>query len=308
MKTKISAVISAYNEEEKIEACLKSLAFVDEIVFVDNSSTDKTIAIAKRYTSSIFKRPNNLMLNTNKNYGFTKAKNDWILSLDADEQITKELAEEINKTIETQTDISGYWILRKNILFGKWIQNGIWWPDYQLRLFKKEKGRFPEKHVHEYLEVEGKTEKLQEAFIHENYSSISQFMYKLDKIYTENEVKNFIEKGRKITWSDSIKFPIQDFVKTFFAQKGYKDGLHGLVLSLLQAFYAEIVFAKIWEKEGFQQKKISLTDIAGELKKSHLEIQYWLHTAFIEEEKNIVGKIKHRLSRRKAKRNLDNLN
>ena len=145
----LSVIISAWNEEAKIKRCLASVSWADEIIFVDNSSTDETSRIAKQFTSKVFKRPNNPMLNVNKNFGFSKATSDWILSLDADEEITKELAQEIRSAINAQNELSGYWIPRKTILFGKWIMHGLWWPDKQLRLFKKNKGKFPGIHVYE---------------------------------------------------------------------------------------------------------------------------------------------------------------
>src|SRR5258708_9271721 len=174
----LSIVISAYNEEKKIEDCLKSASFADEIILVDNSSSDRTVEIAKKYAPKIFTRPNNPMLNVNKNFGFGKTKSDWVLNLDADERISPELQTEIKKTLKNPS-AEGYWLPRKNIIFGKWIQSDFWWPDYQLRLFKKNKGKFPEKHVHEYLKVEGETQKLQHPLVHENYSSIDQFIYKM---------------------------------------------------------------------------------------------------------------------------------
>src|SRR5882762_11573536 len=213
-KFTLSVVISAFNEEKRIARCLESVEFADEIIFVDNSSADNTVAIAKKYTKHIFTRENNFMLNVNKNFGFTKATGDWILCLDADERVTPELAEEIKNVLDRrqetkdQKPINGYWIPRKNIIFGKWIQNSIWWPDYQLRLFKKGEGKFPEKHVHEMMHVNGKLEKLENPMIHDNYSSISQYLYKLDRIYTENEVQNFLAQGKKITWIDALRFPI----------------------------------------------------------------------------------------------------
>src|SRR3989344_3655909 len=151
---KISVVISAYNEEAMIEDCLKSVKdLADEIIFVDNTSTDKTVEITKKYTKKIFVRENDpVMLNRNKNFGFTKATGDWILSLDADERLTPELSAEIRNSIRAHQFVA-YEIPRKNIIFGKWIQHSIWWPDYNLRLFRRGKGKFPEKHVHEKLVV-----------------------------------------------------------------------------------------------------------------------------------------------------------
>lgn len=303
MKQTISVVISAYNEEEKIKDCLESVKWADEIIFVDNTSQDKTVDIAKKYTTKIFKRENNLMLNVNKNYGFSKATSDWILSLDADEHVTPELREEIEQVLSKGSQAEGYLISRKNIIFGKWIQHSIWWPDYQLRLFKKGKGKFEELHVHELIKVEGEVEKLQEPLIHENYSSASQYLYKLDHIYTENEAQSFIKAGKKLHWIDAIRFPVGDFLKTFFLQKGYKDGLHGLVLSILQAFYTEVVFLKIWEKEGFKETNNEnfLKEVIKEFTKAYFEFKYWILTSYINESKNSFKTFFYKIQRRIVK-------
>lgn len=298
---KLSIVISAYNEAKRIALCLDSVQFADEIIFIDNSSQDETAKIARKYTKKIYKKPNNPMLNVNKNFGFTKATGDWILSLDADEQITQELAQEIRSKIDIgEGTINGFWIPRKNMIFGKWIQHGLWWPDYQLRLFRTGKGKFEEKHVHEMLIVDGQTEKLSEPMTHDNYSSISQFLYKLDRIYTESEVENFLSAGKKVTGMDALNFPIRDFLKTFFAQEGYKDGLHGLVLSLLQAFYSFIVFAKIWEKQGFQEYNSPnfLIELGNRSKIFFEEMKYWYLTAFISGSHNILQKLLCKIQRK----------
>ena len=241
---KISVVISAFNEEKNIKDCLESVKWADEIILVDNSSTDKTVDIAKKYTAKIYKRPNLVMLNKNKNFGFTKATGEWILNLDADERVSEELAKEIKLKIKNN-NIFGYFMPRKNIIFGKWIEHGLWWPDYQLRLFQRGKGKFACQHVHEKIQVKGKTAKLKSPLIHYNYQTVSQFIQKMDRIYTENEVENLERAGKKIAWFDAIRMPARDFLSVFFAREGYKDGLHGLVLALLQSFYALVVFAKV---------------------------------------------------------------
>lgn len=296
---KLSVVISAFNEEKKIQDCLESVKWADEIVFVDNSSTDKTAEIAKKYTGKIFTRPNNPMLNVNKNFGFTKATGEWILSLDADERITPELTKEIKELIAHNSSlVNGYWIPRKNIIFGKWIQSDMWWPDYQLRLFRRGKGKFPGIHVHEMVTVEEETEKLQESLLHYNYETVSQFLYKMDKIYTENEVKHILKGGKSLDWFDAIRMPANDFLKTFFAQKGYKDGLHGLVLSILQAMYMEVVFAKVWERQGFKEHEIDLHSLKEEGRKMRREMQYWFLTARMEETKDLLEKMFLRIQRK----------
>jgi len=299
---KLSVVISAYNEEKKIEDCLKSVSFADEIIFVDSSSTDETVEIAKKYTSRIFTRPNNPMLNVNKNFGFSKAKSEWILSLDADERVTLELKEEIKSTIEQLSNrtIDGFWIPRKNIIFGKWMQHTGWYPDYQLRLIRRGKGEFPEKHVHEMIVVEGQTERLDNSIVHYNYDTIFQFIQKLINIYAPNEAEQMLEKGYKFAWQDAISLPLKEFLSRFFAREGYKDGFHGLMLSMLMAFYYFVVFAVIWEKQGFKSidDKDILKKTEAEFSKAHKDILFWMGKERIKQIKNPIKKSAYKLLKR----------
>lgn len=292
--SKLSVVISAYNEEEKIKDCLESVKWADEIILVDNSSSDKTRNVAKNYTSKIFKKENNLMLNINKNFGFTKATCDWILSLDADERVTSELALEIKYQMSNikNEEISGYWIPRKNIIFGKWIEYMGWYPDYQLRLIRRTKGKYPERHVHEMIAVEGETAHLKENIIHYNFETVSQFLRKHIVIYAPNEASELLRKGYNLDWKDLIRFPLNEFLSRFFARKGYKEGFHGLIISMLMAFYHLVIFALIWEKKGFDSIKVEkiLDNTEKELKKSHKEIMYWVLNEKIERTKNLVSK------------------
>ena len=124
----ISVVISAYNEEQNIKDCIESVVdFANEIIVVDNSSTDKTQEIAKKSGAVIYVQENDpKKIDLQKNFGFEKAKEEWILSLDADERLTPKLAQEITKTLSSDSHTSGYYIPRKNIIFGKWIKNSIW--------------------------------------------------------------------------------------------------------------------------------------------------------------------------------------
>jgi len=279
---KVSAVISAFNEEKNIARCLGSLSFADEIVIVDNSSTDKTVEIAKKYTTKIFTQKNNPSeIDLQKNFGFAKATGDWILSIDADEEVSKELAEVIKNILKAKpssiANINGFWIPRKNFMFGKWIkENTGWYPDYQLRFFRKGKGKYESQHVHEDLFVEGETEKLKEHIIHHNYDSIEQYVKKI-LIYAPNEAEEYLRGDYKFSYFDVIRFPLNDFMAWFFARKGYKDGFHGLVLALMQAFYHFLVFAFIWEKQGFKEydKEDFLKDTEEEFKRAGKEILFW---------------------------------
>lgn len=286
---KVSVVISAYNEEEKIEECLLSVKEIAaEIVLVNSGSTDRTVEIASKYTKLIYNRENNPMLNVNKNYGFSKANGSWILSLDADERITDELKSEIESL--TEGNIDGYYLPRKNIIFGKWIQHTGWYPDYQLRLFRRNKGKFAEKQVHEMLSLDGPVGYLKSPILHQNYESVSQFLNKMVRTYTVSEAENMIQNGYRYNPLDIIKMPLSEFIKRFFAESGYKDGMHGLVLSMLQAVYHFIVFLRLWEAQKYPDEKNTVEILSqGGRMVSH-ELKYWKSHTLIKEEKNPIKK------------------
>jgi len=297
--SKISAVISAFNEEKNIERCLKSLSFADEIVVVDNNSSDKTAEIAKKYTSKVFSQRNNpTEIDLQKNFGFEKATSEWILSIDADEEVSKTLAEEIKEVIKKKNEINGYWIPRKNIIFGKFIENTGWYPDPQLRLFKKGKGKYVKTHVHEPVNLEGESAYLKEFLIHYHYETVSEFIQKTINIYVPNEAKDYLDKGYKFSYFDAIRFPLNEFLSRFFARKGYKDGFHGLMLSLLMAFYHFMIFAYLWEKEGFKEydREDFLKDTEKEFKRAGREILYWVSKEKLESLKNPLRRNLQRIS------------
>lgn len=297
---KLSIVISVYNAEKTIEKCLESAVFADEIIVVNNESTDKTLELAKKYTNKIFTQKNNLMLNINKNFGFLKASGDWILSLDSDEVITQELASEIVGLLKKETNIRGYYIPRKNIIFGKWIEHTGWYPDHQLRLFKRGEGKFPEKHVHESLKIDGEVGYLKENILHDHYRSIYEFTTKLINIYAPNEAEQILKSGYVFNHLDAIRFPVKEFLSRFFAREGYKDGFHGLMLSMLMSAYHLVVFAIIWEKLGFKkmEDRNILLDTEKEIRKTHSEFTYWLSNEKIKSSKNFVKKSLLKLRRK----------
>ena len=294
----LSVVISTFNSEEKIEDCLKSATFASEIIIVDGTSSDKTLDIAKKYTSKIFVRPNYPMLNINKNFGFSKATNNWIFCLDADERITPELQKEIKSEIRNpKSETNGYYIPRKNIIFGKWMEHTGWYPDPQLRLFKKGKGKFPKEHVHEMVKVEGEVGELNEHILHYNYDSISQFLQKLGTIYGPNEAEQLLKKGYVFDSRDAIRFPVKEFLSRFFAREGYKDGFHGLMMSLLMAFYHLIVFSYIWEKHKFKQINDGtlLVETEREIIQSSKELFFWFSKEKTKLIKNPISRTFQRL-------------
>jgi len=308
--SKLSVVISAFNEEKNIERCLKSLSFADEIIVIDNSSLDKTAEIAKKYTKLVFTQKNDPnLIDLQKNIGFEKASCDWILSIDADEEVSPELTKEIRSEIRSfdpelrtegnqRSEVSGYWIPRKNIIFGKFIQHTGWYPDPQLRLFRKGKGKFVKAHVHEQIKLEGESAYLNEHLIHHHYKTITEFMQKTINIYAPNEAQNYIDKGYQFSYFDAIRFPLNEFISRFFARKGYLDGFHGLMLSFLMAFYHFTIFAFLWEKQGFKEydKDDFINDTDKEFAKVGKEILFWISKEKLERIKNPVKRNLQKMS------------
>lgn len=295
----ISVVISTFSRSQSLDRTLQSVKpFADEIIVVDNTSTDDTQKVAREYTKNVFTRENNVMLNSNKNFGISKATCDWVLYLDDDEVVDRIVLREIKQKISGQSSVAGYWFPRKNIIFGKWIVHGIWWPDYQLRLFKKGEGKYPQKHVHEYITVSGKTEKLINPIVHYNYDSLSSYLHKMQNLYIPSEVEKIEASGYVLVWTDAVRFPLSDFLKLYFAQAGWKDGLHGLVLATLQAFYSFLVFVTLWEREKFREIPVSLPQIQKESARLKKETDYWILTAVIQNSQHIVVRITSKIWRK----------
>ncbi|CAN5181372.1 glycosyltransferase family 2 protein [soil metagenome] len=296
----LSAVISTFNSASVVKDCLESLSFADEIVVVDHNSTDDTVKIVRKYTKHVYSQPNNpLQIDIQKNYGFSKAKGNWILSIDADERVDPELANEIKEAIVSTMGFTAYKMPRKNIIFGKWIEHSIWWPDFQLRLFMKGKGSYEESKVHQDLKVNGTIGELKSPLLHENYQSISQYLSKMDQ-YTENEANALMKLNSHFIWVDAVRMPARDFLKTFFLQEGYKDGFHGLVLSILQGFYMFLVVTKVWEKQGFREENSPhfLKDLASESEQLFQELSYWITTAVINSTSNPLRTLSKRVKRK----------
>jgi len=171
----IAAVVITKDEEHNIAECLQSLRWVDELIVVDAESRDRTVELAKGYTSKVFVRawPG---YGPQKNFGIDQAGADWILVVDADERVPDALRQEIQALVDSRppADIGGYEIPRRNVFYGKWIQGGGLYPDYQLRLFRKTAGRYDDVRLHENLALSGRRERLREPFIHYSMLTVAK--------------------------------------------------------------------------------------------------------------------------------------
>ncbi len=297
MKHKLSVVISAYNEESRIKDCLDSVTWVDEIIVVDNSSTDGTSDIAKKYTGKVYLQPNDpFKIDLQKNAGFEKATGDYILSIDADEKASEELKEEIQKLMTHSNLKEGYFIPRHNFIFGKKIEHSGWYPDHQLRLFKRGKGKY-ENSVHKEIKLDGEAEYLKEHLIHNNYESIVQFINKNMIIYAQIKAGDLLKRNYSLRPGDLIRVPSKEFLSRFFAREGYKDGLHGLFLSLFMAASELAVLGYVWEKGGFKEGSLAeiLKDTESELKEFNKNFSFWFLSIKIKESKNPLRKLSLKL-------------
>ena len=256
---KISVIVNTWNEEENIKRCLESVKdLASEIIVVDMYSTDKTVAIAKKFGAKIFFHKFTSYVEPARNFALRQTQGDWILIVDADEEISSDLAKILQELI-THKEINFYRLPRKNIIFGKWIKHSRWWPDYVIRFFKKGSIRWSEKiHSVPLTRGEGKDLEAKEinAIIHYNYNSINQYLERLNR-YAKIQAEELIDSGYKFNWQDILKKPMGEFLSRFFVGESYKDGLHGLVLALLQAFSELIKYLKVWEKEKFIEQDIS---------------------------------------------------
>ncbi len=239
---KISAAVVTFNEGANIERCLKSLDFCDEIVVVDSKSIDNTVRAAKKYTDKIFLRDFTGFSDV-KNHAVSKCKNPWIFSLDADEEVSLALKEKILQTVSEKDALDGYLIKRADFFLGRQIRHCGWEKDYQLRLFKRSKGSFDGKPVHESVLIKGVVGKINEPIFHYSYPDSRSYFIKMNR-YTTMQAD---EKRRSMLVLRMIFAPFFKFFKMYFLKAGFLDGFQGFALSVYSGFSEFVKFAKMME-------------------------------------------------------------
>jgi (heptosyl)LPS beta-1,4-glucosyltransferase len=281
--SKVSVIINTFNEEENLPRALSSAKLLaDEIVVVDMKSDDKTVEIAKKGGAKVYQYKRVGYVEPARNFAISKATGDWIFILDADEEIPKTLVKRLRRLVKSGKG-DYYRIPRKNIIFGKWMKHSRWWPDMNIRFFKKGKVTWNEV-IHSVPLTKGKGVDLEAkedlAIIHHNYQTITQYLERMNR-YTTIQAKLLINEDYRFIWKDLIKKPLSEFLSRYFAGEGYKDGLHGLAVSLLQAFSEIVVYLKIWEKEKFLEQAITINEIANQIGEAEAETNWWLTEALI---------------------------
>jgi glycosyltransferase involved in cell wall biosynthesis len=246
-RIRLSVVVVTLDEEDRIRACLESAAWADELIVVDAESHDKTAAIARELTDQVFERPWPGFA-AQKNFGLAQARGDWILSLDADEVISAPLREEITAIVERGGAHAGYAIPRRNVFWGRWIRHGGLYPDWQLRLFARGRGRFAERSVHESVTVEGSVGRLSGHLEHRSYRDVADFLARADR-YSTLAAEEWLTAGRRSRpLIDLAVRPAGRFLGMYLARGGFLDGWRGFLLAVLYGYYVLMRSAKVWER------------------------------------------------------------
>jgi glycosyltransferase involved in cell wall biosynthesis len=276
----ISVVLATFNEEKNIKACLESVKdWVDEMIIVDENSTDKTKDIAESLGAKVYEEPHEQIFHITKNKAINKAKSAWILQLDADERITPEMKKEIlgiltgeyfgydswlsplrkhiNKIVKIFPEpqllkkaASAYWLPRKNFFLSGYLKNTGQYPDPVIRLFQKGKAILPAKDVHEQMEVDGVVGWLKSDLDHYATPDFSRYLLRENR-YSSLQARFYYEAGLKVNFFNTLKFlffkPAGTFLNLYFRRRGFLDGFPGFVFSLYSGLHHAFSYMKLWE-------------------------------------------------------------
>ncbi|MDP2633096.1 MAG: glycosyltransferase family 2 protein [Candidatus Curtissbacteria bacterium] len=228
--------------------CLKQLVFADEIIVLDQNSTDDTIEIAKKYSDKVYAE--SLPFDKARNALASYAKGDWLLYVDADERLSPELIEEIRSTTSDQRSTAAYYIPRKNMILGKFLRHGGWWPDYVPRLFKKEKLTGWQGRIHESPKVDGKFGYIKSPITHLTARSMKLMLEKSAKWAKIEAELNFENNAGPVTPLKVIKALTSEFITRYVIKLGFLDGFVGLVESMYQAYHRAMILTYLWELQN----------------------------------------------------------
>jgi glycosyltransferase involved in cell wall biosynthesis len=243
----LSVVIITLNEEANLARTLDSVTWADEIVILDSGSTDRTREIAESFHVKFFVEPWKGFA-AQKNSALQKAECDWILSLDADEEVEPALGEEIRELLNQHPSETGFWIPRKNFFLGRWIRHGGFYPDPKLRLFRRGEGAFEERLVHEDVRVPGAIGKLRHHLLHHAYPTLESYLEHMNR-YSSLGANMAVAKHKAgFSFIDIVIRPRLTFFYNYILRGGFLDGREGLLLHLYHANYVSWKYAKAWER------------------------------------------------------------
>ncbi len=241
---RVSAVVITRNEERNIRRCLGSLAWVNEIIVIDSGSTDRTLELARDCGAAVYSFAWK-GYGPAKREGVARATGEWILSLDADEEVSAELREEIRAALADGGGADGFLLPRRTLFLGRWLKHSGWYPDHVLRLFRREKGNFDEATVHERAYVDGPVMRLRHDLLHYSYPTLESYFDKFNR-YTSMAALAAHKRGRRAGVAHILIHPPACFVKQYMFKLGFLDGLQGLLVCTLSACHVMVKYAKLW--------------------------------------------------------------
>ena len=258
---KLSVIIITKNEASNIKACIDSVRFADEWIVVDSGSTDETTRIARASGARVIETADWPGFGIQKNRALDAASNEWILSLDADERVTSELAGEISSVILQPKAAEAYAISRRSWYCGRFIKHSGWSPDFVTRLFKRDAARFSEDLVHERLRVIGQTKKMRSPMLHYSFMDFSQVIRKVDQYSTLSAQQNHA-RGKHATVWKAVLHGSWAFLRTYILRFGFLDGAYGLALAISNAEGSYYRYLKLWlMNEQYASEKSPKTDL-----------------------------------------------
>ena len=239
----VSVIVITLNEAAHIEACLQSVAWADDVVVVDSGSTDGTPALARAKGARVVERgwPG---YSEQKNFAAAEARHDWVLSVDADERVTPELAAEIKTRLDSSPTETGFRVPRVTWHLGKWIRTTDWYPDYQLRLYDRRRAKWASRRVHESVSAEGEVGRLRNDLQHYAYRDIGHHHQTMDR-YTTLAAEEMHANGRRAGVFHLTIHPWAAFMRNYILRRGFLDGSAGFIISVMNAYYVFLKFAKL---------------------------------------------------------------
>jgi glycosyltransferase involved in cell wall biosynthesis len=253
-KAQLSVIVPTGSRADIIEDCLKSVSWADEVIVVDSFSNDGTLEIARRHATRVLQNEYGFSAKQ-KNWAIPQATHEWVLIVDTDERVPAELRREIEQVLCSSGPYVGYRIPRLNILFGGPVKSAGYYPDYQVRLFRRDLGRYDMRRVHAHVQLDGSCGTLQAPLVHYAHRSLDQTLRNLLILMTTWEAEQrelqLTARGKPSTYQLSVNLlmrPAAAFALRYFGQGGWRDGYRGLIVSMIWAMYIAITYMKVWER------------------------------------------------------------
>ncbi|MBW2056316.1 MAG: glycosyltransferase family 2 protein [Deltaproteobacteria bacterium] len=243
----VSVYVLTHNNRRTIERCLRSLQWADELIVVDSFSNDGSFEVAKKMAGRVIQRswPG---FREQYQYAADLTRNEWIMFVDADEEVEPELVDEIRRELEqNHGEWDGYICHRRTFYLGRWIAHGGWYPDYEIRLYRRHKGRWMGD-LHAKVVVEGRVKHLKHHYLHYTYRDISDQIQTIDR-YSRTTAQEMAASGKRSSLPRLLFRPPFRFLKEYLLKGGFRDGVPGLVIAVCTTFYVFVKYAKLWELE-----------------------------------------------------------